>query len=219
MNDGIRWRRFFVVVLADSHNPTLLNPDWLRSTGIVPATWKPESERTVVTPVFAQVRYAQPRLRVTVQPERLEVVAGWEDGVDEEVVGVVSRYVATLPHVPYRAVGVNYEATVAMAEPHCWVRDHLLRAERAYPDPTAISVELAWQSDSVKRTIALAGDEASAPAGEERALLIKTNCHREVTASGAERASQLAAFMSEVCKERVWAAETAIKILMGERRT
>jgi len=54
--DGVRIREFSVVIAAQNHNPTILNPDFLIRNEIVGADWKLAQAPVCVEP-FAQVQY------------------------------------------------------------------------------------------------------------------------------------------------------------------
>lgn len=96
-----------VVVLADSNNPRLLNPDFLERNKIVPEKWTPAN--VLVTPPFATVQYAE-GITITVEEAKLNFavdtakVAAWSELLPR----VAIRYMEILPHVTYKAVGLNF---------------------------------------------------------------------------------------------------------------
>jgi len=104
-----------VVIVAESHNPTILNPDFLRVNEVVPSDWDP-SDPAVTTPALARVAYSN---GVTVQadPGRVtftERMLG--KGRSEAVIpNMARRWVEVLPHVGYVAVGIN-PGGIAVAE-------------------------------------------------------------------------------------------------------
>jgi hypothetical protein len=83
-----------VVVLSEGNNPRLLNPDFLD---------------VLVTPPFAHVMYENSVQflveigKLTVQINQPHVV-DWESVLPE----MATAYLELLPHVPYRAVGINF---------------------------------------------------------------------------------------------------------------
>ncbi len=96
-----------VVVLSEGNNPRLLNPDFLERNRVVPKEWKVAD--VLVTPPFAQVVYEN-GIQFTVEMNKLQFQTGNPDAVDWEktIPGVATTYLALLPHVTYRAVGINF---------------------------------------------------------------------------------------------------------------
>jgi len=97
-----------VVVLAQQHNPTILHPFFLSAQGIVEKEWK-EAEPPICTPIISKVRYDN-GVEFTAEPGKLQILM-LEPSLAQakEVLPRLARkYVQTLPHVRYTAVGVNF---------------------------------------------------------------------------------------------------------------
>ena len=99
-----------VVLVADSNNPTIINPDFLSSNDIVDNDLRVR-EPPVTTPVFSQVIY-EGGISVKAEPNRVIFEHLAEAGAFLEPETVVSsemavRYVETVPHVQYSAIGIN----------------------------------------------------------------------------------------------------------------
>jgi hypothetical protein len=96
-----------IIVRADGNNPLLLNPDFLKLNHIISENW--EIENVLVTPPFAQVIYKN-SLTITVEQNKLQFVCSNPDGIDwkKELPRIATTYMAILPHVPYKAVGLNF---------------------------------------------------------------------------------------------------------------
>jgi hypothetical protein len=98
-----------IVVLAEGHNPTILNPHFLQSSGIVPRPARTVEGQVFMTPALSHVLY-EDGLEFTVQGERLQIaVTGptFETVGQSELPDYALRYLEMLPHVRYTAVGVN----------------------------------------------------------------------------------------------------------------
>ena len=94
-----------VVIVAQSHNPSLLNPDFLKFNGIVPEDWELAVPPICAGPI-AQVAFKS-GITITAQPDRVivtEVLAGRDKPLAPEI---VKKYVQVLPHVPYSQIGLN----------------------------------------------------------------------------------------------------------------
>src|SRR6266853_3597720 len=96
-----------VVVIAESNNPRLLNPDFLERNQIVPKGWT--SKNVVVTPAFSNVEYDN-GVDIQVEDSKLQFSVKYPDKVDwkQLLPTIVITYLEVLPHVSYRAVGLNY---------------------------------------------------------------------------------------------------------------
>ncbi len=99
-----------VVVTADLHNPTILHPSFLQSEGIVPDDWE-VMEGLVCTPAFSQVAFSN-GIAFRVEQTRLQVIDGKPkgDSTGSLVPELARKYVDKLPHVVFKAVGVNFAA-------------------------------------------------------------------------------------------------------------
>lgn len=105
-----------IVVVARNHNPTILNPDFLRRNGIVPDDWQVAGSPLCADPV-AQVEFAS-GVTVAAQFDRLVFT---ERDVGKlpnaaRVPSIAAKYLKTLPHVTYTAVGINPQASIAFLE-------------------------------------------------------------------------------------------------------
>jgi len=96
-----------IVVLAEGHNPTILHPAFLTSQDIVPQDWQ-LAEDPVCTPAASLVKYDN-GIQFSVQSNRLQVFQAEppENVGSSEIPALADRYIKTLPHVRYKAVGVN----------------------------------------------------------------------------------------------------------------
>lgn len=120
-----------VIVIAErTHNPTLLNPDFLRASGIVPIDWE-LAEPPVVTPRQALVIF-QNGIQLAATPERLafsEIIVG--KAVSQvQVPRIAANYVRALPNLEYLAVGIDFRGYVMMEDQpdaaHKYVTETLL---------------------------------------------------------------------------------------------
>ena len=109
-------RSVSVVVTAEFHNPSILNPDFLVSREIVPADWTVLN--TVTTPPLSVVGYEN-KVGWTINPSQLTIhqTAGPDFGDAYQVHKLGGLYLEKLPHVPYRSLGLNWEVAVREPEP------------------------------------------------------------------------------------------------------
>ena len=115
-----------VVVTAEFHNPSILNPDFLVSRGIVPADWNVIESLT--TPAVSVVRYDN-GVRWFLDKQKLNVIHTQETRFGEEHVvhGLAKSYLTTLPHGSYRSLGLNYTAYMKQADADDWLMERFLK--------------------------------------------------------------------------------------------
>jgi hypothetical protein len=101
-----------VVVRAHNHNPSILNPDFLKYNEIVPAEWE-LAENPVGSELASQVKYKN-GLGIVAQPNKIifgEDLAG-TSAHEPRVPDIAKKYTETLPHVNYDALGINPKGLV-----------------------------------------------------------------------------------------------------------
>ncbi len=120
-------RTVSVVVTAEFHNPSILNPDFLATREIVPADWT--VAETLTTPTFATVKYRNGVI-LAVDPSRLTVEedAGPRLEVAYRSHDIACRYLEALPHVPYHSLGLNCLMSVRHADPARWLVERFVPA-------------------------------------------------------------------------------------------
>lgn len=115
-----------VVVTAEFHNPSILNPDFLKSQGIVPTDWEPAL--AITTPQFSNIRFHN-GIDWTVDQSKLTVVEICESQFQDSYLAydLVVSYIERLPHVPYRSLGLNFVVANTTDEPQQWLTKQYLK--------------------------------------------------------------------------------------------
>ena len=95
-----------VVLVADSNNPSIINPDFLQYNRIVDASYEVQ-DSPISTPAFSRVAYKN-GITVTSDPARV-LFQQTKELTRAKVAspGIAKRYLQCVPHVPYRAIGIN----------------------------------------------------------------------------------------------------------------
>lgn len=120
-----------IVVSVKTQNPTILNEDFLKQTGIIPSDWKLARE-PIYTDRVAQIVFEN-GFSIAAQPDRvmfLEAV-GDKDLATISAGEVAQKYVATLKLADYQAVGINFRSYVAQESPEAaseYINGELLAA-------------------------------------------------------------------------------------------
>ena len=107
MYDSFRLKELTIVVIAKNNNPSILNPDFLKYNKIVGDNWDIAAS-PLCTDMVAQVRYKN-GVSVLAELERLvfseNLVVSSESRL--RIPSIAKEYVRRLPHVDYRAIGIN----------------------------------------------------------------------------------------------------------------
>lgn len=180
-----------IVVVGDTHNPSILNPDFLVHQNIVPKAWGWKVSETFTTPPLAVVRY-QNDVAITVEPNKLQVTDGGveSDPAASKAAEVASAYVSTLPHVRYKAVGINFQSITDNPSP-----EELLKKRFLKPGPWWASVSTLHAaglrlvyilSDAARVTLLIDAGEATDAHGENKrpVVVIRANIHRACNDQG-----------------------------------
>lgn len=185
----LRLVQFSVVIAGKTHNPSLLNPDFLAINGIVPREWNWKVVETITTPALAQVRYEN-GMSITLEPSRLQVaeVASEPDPGQSNVKAIAEAYVRTLPHVPYVAVGNNFHGVAEHPDPGACIKSRFLQPgpwDNATRPLEGVGVRLVYGVEGGRMVLSVdAGEIESGAAGSTRrtALVINGNFHRPCAA-------------------------------------
>ena len=169
-----------VVTVADSNNPSILNPDFLREFVLPDESWALR-DSPICTPVHARVTYSN---GVSVQSDPKRVVFEQSgDALDSAGVAVAEmarRYVRAVPHVKYTAIGINPSLLLSHPESAGALQEHLRgtlfpphggMAPKVFP-----KAMYAWED----RQITVEVFEAVPSDNEDPSLLFRGNIHRAV---------------------------------------
>ena len=168
---------FSVVVVAQSNNPTILNPDFLRHNGIVSSSRALRDDRPLfTTPVVSEVSFDED-LTVRAEPQRI-TFAQTGSGLAPENIdcpAIAKGYLRTVPHVPYTALGLNPRAVIL--NPPFARLSKVLYAEGNWMSFSGATpgFELKAAYQLIDRRLTLTIQEA-----EGDTLLCEANIHRDV---------------------------------------
>ena len=117
---SVRLHNVSVVVTAEYHNPSILNPDFLVSSGIVPEDWT--VAETLTTPSVSVVKYTN-GIAWTVDQSRLTVTEDCGPAFRDQYKShsLVTAYLKRLPHVSYRGLGLNCQVSTLQRDPKRWL--------------------------------------------------------------------------------------------------
>ena len=97
-----------IVLVAKNHNPTILNPDFLKYNRIIPANWILREKPICIEPM-ARVVFEN-GIQITAELDKvifLEPIKNDKDINEINIPDIAVKYINTLPHVNYMAAGIN----------------------------------------------------------------------------------------------------------------
>lgn len=177
-----------VVLLGESNNPTILNPDFL-ARHVLPAS--PDranlSQPPLCTPVFAQVAYDN-GVTVRSEPERIlfEQSTSTPTLSRTFVAQLALAYVRTVPLVRYTAIGVNPVFIVEDGNAYERFQNDLAAAFPMKHDGVVPKMQLKTDYVLPDRRISIESSEvrrSNEQGGEDLGLMLRTNIHRDIHAS------------------------------------
>lgn len=205
----VRHLEYSVVVVANDHNPTILNPDFLDRQDIVPAEWGWKvAGNPITTPPFAVVPYDN-GVTVTVETNRLQVTHARGTPESSKILGMARKYVEILPHVRYSAVGINFRSLAEHAEPNAFLKERFLKSGRWDSDAHALQgmgLKFVYLLDEARINLTMdswvSTEISEGQSKESSGVLVYANFHSDC--HGYPTADQAIAHLSNA--EKNWAA-------------
>ena len=208
-NPSLSLHSVIVVVTAQFHNPSILNPDFLTSRQIVPADWT--VSETLTTPPVSVVKYDN-GVEWSVDQSRLTVAekSGPAFGSSYRVHPLVVAYLRRLPHVPYRSLGLNCQVSTPQLDPARWLIGRF-GASWLSDEPTLLGMtpKFALSAEDAVCLISI----ADAPKDGDR-IVFDCNMHHQ----GPLDVDGMSAAI-EHWHERQEAIVSALAMLLGNQRT
>ena len=172
-----------VVVTAEFHNPSILNPDFLKFQGIVPKDWEPKL--AITTPQFSNIRFHN-GIDWTVDQSKLTVVETCESQFQDSYLAydLVASYIERLPHVPYRSHGLNFVVAFPTDEPQQWLTNQYLKdGDWLHGEPAVRSMAPKFTFAADEEVLCFLNLDANRPArGKHQAVpavIAEGNLHHE----------------------------------------
>lgn len=125
-SDNFTFLTASAVLVAELHNPAIINPDFLRNKGIVPAEWETAPD-SIGTPAFAQIIYRN-GLSVLADPGRCTFAEMLSEAPKDAYLAYLcaGEYAKKIEY-NYSAVGLNWQVGFARPKPADWLKSRFLR--------------------------------------------------------------------------------------------
>lgn len=115
MSQNLIVQELAIIIAAKNHKPTILNPDFLFGTGIVPSDWQ-LARQPISTNNVAQVTFSN-GISIIAEPNRVIFVEPIAELATEslQIPAMSRKYMQTLPNIEFEAVGINPRGYVPFA--------------------------------------------------------------------------------------------------------
>lgn len=100
---------FSIVIVGNSHNPTIFTPDFLSQNDIVPKDWEINKQAPFLVSPLNTVFSYNTGISIQVNPTTLIINDAAPDGDIFPVPEIAKKIIKALPHVNYTAIGINIE--------------------------------------------------------------------------------------------------------------
>lgn len=172
------------VVVADQHNPSILNPDWLVKTEIIDPEWK-LADPSITTPLLARCFYVN-KVQLVLEPNKLTVssLPADNNGLSGELPRIVRKYVEALPHIPYKQLGNNFRFSTDMQDVLSKLKNKLIKEGNWNTDDISkIKTTFQYFCNDYRINLTVessdAGEEGKT-SKEASTLILDFNYHREL---------------------------------------
>ena len=172
------------VVVADQHNPSILNPDWLVKTEIIDPEWK-LADPSITTPLLARCFYVN-KVQLVLEPNKLTVSSLPVDnnGLSGELPRIVRKYVESLPHIPYKQLGNNFRFSTDMQDVLSKLKNKLIKEGIWNTDDISkIKTTFQYFCNGYRINLTVESSDAgeeSRTSKEASTLILDFNYHREL---------------------------------------
>lgn len=194
-----RFLQFSIVIIAADHNPTILNPDFLRMRGIVPEDWCWElASPPIVTPPFATVQY-ESGVSISVESNKLQIAdTKTSEPTESNIVEIANQYVKVVPHVRYTAVGINYRSAIEVEHVDTYLKSQFLKKGPWDSDDNpmnSVGLNFVYPVESGRLVLSIdSGTVSDTSSGEEQkksVIIANANFHRDLDLSIMPTSSQV----------------------------
>ncbi|RMH45329.1 MAG: hypothetical protein D6694_04880 [Gammaproteobacteria bacterium] len=183
-----RLLEFSIVIVANDHNPSIINPDFLMINEIVDKEWRRIGD-AISTPAFSKVAYDN-NLSITVDPNRLNIVDGSGDLniPNSPALKVARKYVEVLPHIRYSAVGINFRVFYEIEDPDQAIKSQYLKPGiwlESSDDLHGIGFKFAHPMENGKKLITVESavvntmDPSDGSVTQKTGIMVFGNYHRD----------------------------------------
>lgn len=116
MSEPLTVQELAIVIVARNQNPSIINPDFLKYSGIIPAEWE-FAGKPIFSSNFTRVNFKND-ISIVGEPNRIifaESIAN-KTTATVSTTNIAQKYAQALPKMDFQAVGINPRGFVAFKE-------------------------------------------------------------------------------------------------------
>lgn len=210
----ITLEQFALVVVAELHNPTVLNPDFLKYQEILPGDWELSSP-PITTLSFSTIQYTN-GINIIAEPNKVQFIdTKGGDPPKSHIVEIMERYIAALPHVRYKALGINFKAYEERTDPYSFIISRFLKSGPWYNNEhelSGLALKFVYPIEKGRAIISLDSGSVNKIIEdkkiEEPVLTSDGNFHRDLDINSKQLSEQIISLLGNV--ESDWEKYTNI---------
>lgn len=172
-----------IVVLGPGYSPTMLNPDFLKNTGIVDKNWELD-DSPITTPVLSMVKYTN-SIVFTTEPNKIQIRNNNPQKHSDIslIPRLASKYIQKFNYVRHTAIGINLVGFINHYEPKRFLLDNIVKSGAwISPELDAASVKLIYQYPEYKLSLSVDSGEVTFADETDRqqGLIFSGNFHKDI---------------------------------------
>ena len=204
MSKNLEIQELGIVITAKNYDPSLLNPELLKYSGLVSEDWK-IARNPLTTKQGSQIIFNN-GVHLTALPNRIIFVEALNNKKEKaaEIPALVHRYVEILRTVEYQSVGINYKGYVTCphltVETNNYLFNNLIQPgewQNCGTDSVQAGVSFTFTYDEKQLNLSINEGTLKLPESEKvKIVLFNGNFNYDLTSdSSANRLSKLAAIV------------------------
>jgi len=183
---------FSIVVLAQSNNPSILNPDFLKNNKIVDSSFTPK--KVICTPPISEVTFSE-AISIIAEFERIQFIDTNIQRIpdDSPIPEIAKKYIEVLRHVRYIATGINFTGHYLCPDKD-FAESFLLKRFikegewLSIGDTVQAGLKFIYSFGETKNTISIDSAELIKSENEKNPIILfNVNCHHDTKDNGIDK--------------------------------
>ena len=190
MNQALEIQELAIVITAKNYDPSLLNPNFLKYSGIIPEDWE-LARQPVVSNRASQIVFNN-GIYIAAQPNRLmfvEALNNKEDKTEARIPQLARKYIEILRTIEYQALGINFRGystvTNTTVEENNYLIDKLIQPgewQQCGTKPVKAGLNLLFSYDDKQLNVSVNEAGLKLPESEQvPVVLYSGNFHYDIS--------------------------------------
>ncbi len=180
-------RTTFKGLAAQSNNPTILNPDFLRYNDIVDESWKLKRNPLCTEP-FSQVIYRNAVSIIAQLDKVIFSINKIEDSEPFDSIPIIAKcakkYIELITHVNYIGVGINPKCIIKIndeATPEGFILNNFINNKNSSIKPINAGFNISFSTnDNTVCSLNISSSKIKGQDGEQGVIVVGANFHHNV---------------------------------------